>query len=117
MIIEDESDVLEVYKEYLEKRGYVVEVSAPTANDAVKDYETYKPDVTMIDYRLPGYMNGLEAAEKILKINPSAAILMVTAFENITDELEKNPFFSDKKILILRKPVRMANLAKTISNL
>ena len=117
MIIEDEDDVLQVYKEYLERKGYVVEASAPTANDAVKDYETYKPDVTLIDYRLPGYMNGLEAAEKILRINPSATILMVTAFESIEDELERNPFLADKKIFVVRKPVRMANLVKTISNL
>lgn len=116
MIIEDEDDILQVYKDFLERKGYAVEVSAPTANEAVKDYETYKPDLIMIDYRLPGAMNGLQAAERILRIDPSARILMVTASENIGHELASNAFLSDKMISVVRKPVRLANLAKTISS-
>ncbi|HKU49042.1 MAG TPA: response regulator [Nitrososphaera sp.] len=116
MIIEDEDDILQVYKDFLERKGYAVEVSAPTANEAVKDYETYKPDLIMIDYRLPGAMNGLQAAERILRVDPFARILMVTASENIGRELASNAFLSDKMISVVRKPVRLANLAKTISS-
>ena len=116
MIIEDEDDILQVYKDFLERKGYAVEVSAPTANEAVKDYETYKPDLIMIDYCLPGAMNGLQAAERILRVDPFARILMVTASENIGRELANNAFLSDKMISVVRKPVRLANLAKTISS-
>jgi hypothetical protein len=30
------------------------------------DYEKYRPDFVIIDYKLPGKKNGLEAAKEIL---------------------------------------------------
>ncbi|HEV8404807.1 MAG TPA: response regulator [Nitrososphaera sp.] len=75
-------DILSVCGDFLEKRGYSIEVSAPTANEILRDYELYRPNLIMLDYRLPGYMNGLQAAQKILKKDPAARILIVTAFED-----------------------------------
>jgi DNA-binding NtrC family response regulator len=117
MIIEDEEDVLLVYRDFLERRGYRIEVSAPTANEILRDYEAYRPDLVILDYRLPGSMNGLQAAEKILRKNPSARILIITAFENVKKELAENRFFDDKKISVLIKPVQLAYLVRVISGL
>lgn len=117
MIIEDEEDVLLVYRDFLERKGYRIEVSAPTANEILRDYEAYRPDLVILDYRLPGSMNGLQAAEKILRNNPAARILIVTAFENVKQELVENRFFDDKKISALIKPVQLAHLARIISGL
>lgn len=117
MIIEDEEDILLVYRDFLERRGYTIEVSAPTANEILRDYETYRPDLVILDYRLPGSMNGLQAAEKILRKNPSARILIVTAFENVKKELAENAFFDDKNISAMIKPVQLTNLARFIADL
>ena len=117
MIIEDEEDVLLVYRDYLEKRGYTIEASAPTANEVLRDYETYNPDLVIVDYRLPGSMNGLEAAERILHKDPSARILIITAFENVRNEIEENGFFRDKKISVLLKPIQLAHLTRLIASL
>lgn len=117
MIIEDEEDVLLIYRDFLEKRGYTIEASAPTANEALRDYDTYRPDLVIIDYRLPGNMNGLEAAEKILHKDPAARVLVITAYENVSRELKKNRFFDGKKISVLVKPVQLGRLAKTIAGL
>lgn len=117
MIIEDEEDVLVVYRDFLERRGYKIEVSAPTANEILNDYESYKPDLVILDYRLPGSMNGLQAAEKILNKYPSARILIVTAFEDVKRELEENKFFDGKRIAVLIKPVQLAYLTRFIADL
>jgi two-component system cell cycle response regulator CpdR len=117
MIIEDEGDVLLVYRDFLEKRGYTIEVSAPTANEALRDYDTYRPDLVITDYRLPGNMNGLEAAEKILRKDPAARVLVITAYENVRRELKENRFFDGKKISMLVKPVQLGRLAKIIAGL
>jgi len=117
MIIEDEGDIMLLYKDYLERKGYTIEVSAPTANDILHDYELYKPDLIILDYRLPGTMNGLEAAEKILQQHPAAKILVITAHENVSREIRKNQFFNDKKVFFLAKPVLLTYLAKFIANL
>lgn len=117
MIIEDEEDVLLVYRDFLERKGYRIEVSAPTANEILRDYKAYRPDLVILDYRLPGSMNGLQAAEKILHNHPSAKILIVTAFEDVKQELAENRFFDGKKISVLIKPVQLAHLARIISSL
>jgi DNA-binding NtrC family response regulator len=117
MIIEDEGDVLLVYRDFLEKRGYTIEASAPTANEVLRDYDTYRPDLVIIDYRLPGNMNGLEAAEKILRKDPAARVLVITAYENVRRELKENRFFDGKKISVLVKPVQLGRLAKIIAGL
>ncbi|MCI0560103.1 MAG: response regulator [Nitrososphaera sp.] len=117
MIIEDEDDLLLVYKDFLESRGYRIEVSAPTANEVMWDYDTYRPDLVIIDFRLRGSLNGLQAAEKILRYDSSARILILTAFENVRDRIEKDEFFGDKHISYLRKPVPLSQLVMMISTL
>ena len=117
MIIEDEEDILLVYRDFLEKRGYTIEVSAPTANEILRDYDAYQPDLVVLDYRLPGSMNGIQAAEKILRKDPLAKILIVTAYENVKTELAENRFFDGKNIMVLIKPVQLANLARVIADL
>jgi CheY-like chemotaxis protein len=117
MIIEDEADILLVYRDYLETKGYSIEASAPTANDILYDYEQYKPDLVIIDYKLPGSMNGLEAAEKILQKDPAAKILIITAYENVKRELQENEFFLNKKVFYLAKPVQLSFLARFIARL
>ena len=117
MIIEDEEDILLVYRDYLGRRGFRIEVSAPTANEALRDYDTYKPDLVIIDYRLRGSMNGLEAAEKILRKHPLAKVLVITAHDSVKRELEGNEFLHEKGVMVMIKPVQLARLAKTISSL
>jgi|SRR5581483_4371310 len=117
MIIEDEEDILLVYRDFLEKKGYTIEASAPTANEVLYDYDLYQPDLVIIDYRLPGSMNGLEAAEKIMRQDPEARILMITAYENVKEELYANKFFSDKHVFFMSKPVQLANLVRFIASL
>ena len=117
MIVEDEGDILDVYSNFLRRKGYIIEVSAPTANEILHDYEIYKPDLVIIDYRLPGSMNGLEASEKILQRYPSARILIMTAFDRVKEEMKKNSFFDNKKVIVLIKPLRLGHLARLIPRL
>ena len=117
MIVEDEEDILLIYRDFLKKKGYTIEVSAPTANETMRDYEMYQPDLIILDYRLPGSLNGLEAAERILQKDPSARILMITAYENVKHELAENRFFDGKKITVLIKPVQLSTLARVIARL
>jgi DNA-binding NtrC family response regulator len=117
MIVEDEEDILDVYSDFLKRKGYTIEVSAPTANEILRDYETYRPDLVIIDYRLPGSINGVEASEKILRSYPSARIIIMTAFDKVKKEIRESRFFNDKTVLVLIKPVQLAYLARLISSL
>lgn len=49
--------------------------------EAVKLYTEHRPDILLMDIRMDG-MNGLEAAEAILKAYPDAKILFLTTFSD-----------------------------------
>jgi DNA-binding response OmpR family regulator len=117
MIVEDELDILLLYKDFLRSKGYSVIVSSTFADEILIDYEKYMPDLVIIDYKLPGKKNGLQATREILDKYSLTPILLVTAFENVKEELSKDEFFSDKKIQILIKPVKLARLAQSIQNI
>ena len=117
MIIEDEQDILLLYKDYLLSKGHKVLATSTTANEIMSDYDRIKPDIAIIDYKLPSEKNGLDAATQILNKYPSAAILIVTAYDTVKKEIAKNSFFDDKRVEILIKPLRLALLESSIINI
>ena len=114
MIIEDEQDILLLYKDYLLSRGHNVVATSTTANEILSDYDRIRPDVAIIDYKLPNDKNGLDAALQILNKYPSAAILIVTAYETVTKEITKMPILDNKRVEVLIKPLRLAQLENSI---
>jgi DNA-binding NtrC family response regulator len=114
MIIEDEQDILLLYKDYLLSRGHKIVATSTTANEILSDYDRIQPDVTIIDYKLPNNINGIDAAIQILDKYPSAAILIVTAYETVMKEIAKRSFFDNKRVEVLIKPLRLAQLETSI---
>jgi DNA-binding response OmpR family regulator len=117
MIIEDEIDILLLYKDYLNNKGFSVQATSTTANEALNDYENFFPNMIILDYNLPGKLSGLEAARQILKKYPSAPIIIVTAYETVRSELSNDEFFTNKNIILLLKPIKLQVLEYTIKSL
>jgi len=117
MIIEDEQDILLLYKDYLLSRGHNVVATSATANEIMSDYDRIRPDVAIIDYKLPADKNGIDAAIQIIKKYPSAAILIVTAYETVTKQIAKISLFDNKRVEVLIKPLRLAQLESSIVNI
>ena len=114
MIIEDEQDILLLYKDYLLSRGHNVVATSTTASEIMSDYDRIRPDVAIIDYKLPADKNGIEAAIQIIEKYPSAAILIVTAYETVSKEIAKISLFDNKRVEVLIKPLRLAQLEDSI---
>lgn len=57
--------------------SWLVSGEAANGKDAVTKFPEIMPDVTIMDFEMPE-MNGLEAAQAILKEHPNAAILMLS---------------------------------------
>ena len=55
-----------------------------------------KPDIYLIDYRLPGNKNGIDVATEILNKFPSASILFITAYELLLRDINKPNFLCKK---------------------
>lgn len=65
MIVEDNTTVAEDAKECLESLGYSVTSIAATGEDAIENAGKDRPDAVLMDIKLRGEMDGIEAAERI----------------------------------------------------
>jgi DNA-binding response OmpR family regulator len=117
MIVEDEEDLLHLYKEFLINKGYIVLVTNTTAIHITDDYLEFKPDLIILDYRLPDEKNGIDAAKEILLSYPSVPILLTTAFDSIKNTFNNEEVFKGKKITLVIKPVKLIILDKLIKQL
>ena len=117
MIVEDEQDLLYLYKDFLKNKGYAVLVTNTTATHIMDDYLEFKPDLIILDYRLPDEKNGIDAAKEILLEYPSVPILLTTAYDSIKNIFNNEEMFKDKKITLVVKPIKLFILNKLIKEL
>jgi DNA-binding response OmpR family regulator len=117
MIVEDEQDLLTLYKDFLKNKGYSVLVTNTTAIHIMDDYTEFRPDLIILDYRLPDEKNGIDAAKEILLKYPSVPILLTTAYDSIKNVFNNEEMFKDKRITLAIKPIRLFILDKLIKQL
>jgi two-component system, response regulator PdtaR len=76
LVAEDETLIRMDLVEMLREAGYDVVGAAMDGSEAVSLAESLKPDLTILDVKMP-VLDGISAAEKIISISP---VLMLTAF-------------------------------------
>ncbi|HAF61236.1 MAG TPA: DNA-binding response regulator [Anaerolineaceae bacterium] len=80
MIVDDHEVVRLGLISLLEQNSqYEVVAQADNALDAIKKVEIHKPDIVLMDIRLPG-MSGIEACEQISKKYPDTKVIMLTSY-------------------------------------
>ncbi|MCS6292349.1 MAG: response regulator transcription factor [Nitrospira sp.] len=87
LIVEDEKDILQLVKLYLEKEGYRT-VTASTGSEGLAQVRTEKPDLVVLDLMLPE-IDGLEICKR-LRAAPDTAmlpIIMLTAKAEESDTI------------------------------
>ncbi len=87
LLVDDEEDVLNVGKNFLEKLGYTP-IIARNGLEAVEIYKLYQADISLIvlDLIMP-VMSGKEAFTQIKEIQPNARILISTGYA-VDDRVE-----------------------------
>ncbi|CAN5341698.1 sigma-54 dependent transcriptional regulator [soil metagenome] len=78
LICDDEEIMRDVLETILSSAGYRVELTK-TGEQAVEAYTQSSFDVVLMDVSMPG-IGGLTALEQLIRIDPEAVVLMVTAY-------------------------------------
>ena len=81
MIVEDDTIVAKDLEESLISFGYEIATSVDTGEDAIKEAEKERPDLILMDIRLRGKMDGIEAAE-IIRKNMFLPVIYLTAYSD-----------------------------------
>jgi two-component system, cell cycle sensor histidine kinase and response regulator CckA len=77
LCIDDNQDVLECAKAFLETYGYTV-LTAPSGGKGLELASIHSVDVVIVDYFMPE-MNGPEVAIEMRRLRPQAPIIMLSA--------------------------------------
>ena len=113
-IVEDDPDMKHLYLQILRRQGYSVPFASITGEEIVNVVAKEKTrdsfDLVIIDYSLPGSMNGLEAAKEIASLSPRTQILMITGEASIEREARRAGFG------FLSKPFEISKLLTCIDS-
>ena len=119
-VVEDEVDLLEEYKLFLERHGHTITFES-SGEKGLKTYlknldetpNTTPFDIVILDYQLPG-KNGMDVAAEILSKCPEQRILFASAY---VEETLKESIKNLKQIVeLLQKPFSLNTMLNIIED-
>ena len=87
LCIDDNQDVLECEKAFLETFGYTV-LTAPSGSKGLELASAHSVDVVIVDYFMPG-MSGPEVAIEMRRLRPQAPIIMLSGAVDVPEQVLK----------------------------
>ena len=106
LIVEDDEDLLGIYKEILELHQFEV-MTAKNGKDGVDKFIESKPSLVIMDGDMP-VLNGYDAFKKIKKIDKDANVVIVTGFSEF--EPKNQEAIKLGLIRVISKPVGVDDL-------
>jgi DNA-binding NtrC family response regulator len=114
LICDDEEIMRDVLETILSGAGYKVEL-AKTGEEALEAYTEHPFDVVLMDVSMPG-IGGLTALEELIKIDPDAVVLMITAYATFDTAISawekgatgviRKPFQNEQIIAFVAKGIK-----------
>lgn len=109
LIVDDEPQILNLVQKMIGAHRAIV-LMAPRPSEALRICESQNVDVLISDVQMPE-MDGLRLAEKVLKIHPKAAVLLISgqykeppaAARSGRVKFLKKPFFPSELVAILEE--------------
>jgi DNA-binding response OmpR family regulator len=107
LFVDDEPAILRSLGDYFEKLGHDV-YRADTGKAGIAMFDRVKPDVTVLDLKLPD-VSGLEVLASVRRQN--ATVIMLTGYGEVETAVEAMRLGAEN---FLTKPVDMGHLAATV---
>ena len=110
LIIDDDEDINNLFKIYLESNGYIVNAYTNPI-EAFNNFRKNSHDLIVLDLKMPK-MDGMTIYHKIKEIDNNVIICFTTADINYIQLLQKGIIDIDK--MVLYKPVLLKDLKNNI---
>jgi DNA-binding response OmpR family regulator len=110
MIIDDDEDINNLFKIFLEYNGYIVNAYTNPL-EAINKFRQNSHDLIILDLKMPT-MDGMTLFHKIKEIDNTVIICFTTADINYIEDLCKGIIDIDK--IVLYKPVLLKDLKNKI---
>lgn len=113
MVVDDEFDILQIIRRYLEKWGF----SVITFSNPLLALQQFKDDpkaysVVLLDIRMPE-LSGVALAAMMQKVKPDVKLIIMTAFEIFADDLKFSlPLIKNNNIL--HKPFKLIEICTAV---
>ncbi|MGA7544047.1 MAG: response regulator [Nitrososphaeraceae archaeon] len=115
LLVDDEVDVISVFKMILEMNGYEVDAyTDPTS--ALDDFKPNFYGLLLLDIRMPT-INGFELYRKMRNIDDKVSVCFITAFEDYREEFKESFPMLDEFKYFIRKPKAIEDLVNHVATI
>jgi DNA-binding response OmpR family regulator len=112
MIVDDDSDIANLFKIFLECNGYNVEAYTNPIN-ALNNFRKHSHNLIILDLKMPK-MNGNTLYKKIKEIDDKVIICPTTADKSLIQDLQKG--ITDIEKVVIYKPILLKDLKNKIES-
>jgi len=113
LIVEDDMILSMVNKKYVELLGHKVVQSVRNGLAAIEAAKTHNPDIILMDIRIEGDMDGIEAMLEIRKFS-NAQVIYLTGNSDPATKLKAE---QTSMLAFCIKPISLDDLKKVLENL
>lgn len=111
LIVEDELIISLIIEKMVKNMGHRVLAKVRSGEDAVHAAESLQPDLILMDIRLQGEMDGIDAMNEIRK-GSDIPVIYITGN---TDQMYRSRIRRSEYLDFLTKPVTLDELSKSFS--
>ena len=115
LLVDDEVDIISVFKMILEMNGYDVDAYT-NPSIALDDFKPSFYGLLLLDIRMPT-MNGFELYRKMRKIDEQVKVCFITAFEDYREEFKESFPMLDEAKYFIRKPKAIEDLINHVATI
>lgn len=115
LVVDDDEAIIEMFTELLERDGRFEVKTASTGYDAGILTEQFKPDVMLLDFKLPD-ING-NVVCRTIRSNPNYDHMKIIIISGVADPDEVNELLSSGANEFIRKPFDINSVIGRISEL
>jgi DNA-binding response OmpR family regulator len=115
LLVEDETDVISLFKMVLEMNGFEVDAYTDPAA-ALSDFKANSYGLALLDIMMPT-LNGFELYRKLKEIDNNIIACFITAFEDYRQEFKESFPMLDEAKYFIRKPKAIEDLVNHVATI